>query len=83
MRISDTEPSSVSLGQTEELKKFKTVVQKCQKQAEAKRDGVKKKLKKLQFQLILRRKIWCSQNASNQPKSHALIDLVSAFIPDF
>ena len=38
MRISGNEPSSVILGQTEELK---TVVRKCQKQAEAKRDGVK------------------------------------------
>ena len=39
------------------VKKLKTVARKCQKQAEAKGDGVKKNPTKLQFQLILRQKI--------------------------
>ena len=40
MRISGTEPSSVILGQTGSLKGWKVMTKKCQKQAEAKRDGV-------------------------------------------
>ena len=40
MRTSGTAPSSVILSQTEKLHKLKIDAQKCQKQAEAKRDGV-------------------------------------------
>ena len=40
MRISGTEPLSVILSQTMWYKKLKNMPQKCQKQAEAKKDGV-------------------------------------------
>ena len=40
MRISGTEPSSMILSQTKHFKMLKSDTPKCQKQAEAKRDGV-------------------------------------------
>ena len=40
MRISGTEHSSVILTQTCSIKIWKLMTKKCQKQAEAKRDGV-------------------------------------------
>ena len=51
MRISGTEPSLVILSQKSSFKKWKVMSLKCQKQADAKRDGV------LQFQSVLTRKI--------------------------
>ena len=68
MRISGTEPSSVILSQT---KLFKKVVKWCRnkpKQAEAKRDGVINPQNN-NFNQFFSRKFWCSQNATNQPKS--------------
>ena len=40
MRISGTELSSVILSQTKWIQKLKMIARKCQKQAEAKTDGV-------------------------------------------
>ena len=40
MRILGTEPSSVILSQTYSIKCWKVMTKRCQKQAEAKRDGV-------------------------------------------
>ena len=40
MRISGTEPSSVILNQKRSFKSWIEISQKCQKQDEAKRDGV-------------------------------------------
>ena len=40
MRISVNEPSSVILSQRKCIQKLTIIAQKCQKQAEAKRDGV-------------------------------------------
>ena len=69
MRISGTEPSSVILSQRKLfLKKVKNVCPKVPKQGKAKRDGV---LNPQNYNLneFLTLKIWCSQNATNQPKS--------------
>ena len=40
MRILGNEPSSVILSQTKWIQKLRKIARKCQKQAEAKRDGV-------------------------------------------
>ena len=40
MRISGNEPPSVILSQTKRFQKLKMIARKCQKQAEAKKDGV-------------------------------------------
>ena len=56
MRISGYEPSSVILSQAKWFQKLKMIARKCQKQTEAKRDGVIKP-KTLHFQSILIRKI--------------------------
>ena len=40
MRIAGTDPSSVILSQTCSFKSWEVMTKKCQKQAEAKRDGV-------------------------------------------
>ena len=69
MCILGNKSSSVILSQ----KKTKVVLKvendglKVPKQDEAKMDGVINP--QLQFQSILIRKFWCSQNATNQPKS--------------
>ena len=69
MRISGTEPSSVILRQKgSSFKSCKMMSQKCQKQAEAKRDGVINP-QKYNFNEFWYGKFWCSQNATNQPKS--------------
>ena len=68
MRMSGTEPSSVFLSQTKRIQKLKMIARKCQKQAEAKRDGVINQ-QNYNFNLIWYGKFWCSQNATNQPKS--------------
>ena len=52
MRISGNEPSSVILSQTMWIQKLKMIAWKCQKQSEAKRDGVINPTK-LQLQSIL------------------------------
>ena len=68
MRISGTEPSSVILRQIKYFKKLRSDAQKASKQAEAKRDGVinPQNYNLNQFE---HRKFWCSQNATNRPKS--------------
>ena len=68
MRILGTEPSSVILCQTEKFQKLKIDAPKVLKQAEAKRDGVinTQNYNVSQFQ---NGKLWCSLNATNQPKS--------------
>ena len=68
MRISGTEPSSVILSQTEKFQKLKIDAPKVPKQAEAKRDGVINP-KNYNFNQFKHGKFWCSQNASNRPKS--------------
>ena len=69
IRISGTEPSSVILNQKGcSFKDYKMMSQKCQKQAEAKRDGVINP-QKYNFNQFWYGKFWCSQNATNQPKS--------------
>ena len=68
MRISVNEPSSVMLSQIKWFQNFKNSCPKVPKQAEVKRDG-EINPEKLQFQSILYGKVWCSQNATNQPKS--------------
>ena len=69
MRISGTEPSSVILSQKgSSFKSCKMMSQKYQKQAEAKRDGVINP-QKYNFNEFWYGKFWCSQNATNQPKS--------------
>ena len=69
MRISGTESSSVILGQKgSSFKSCKMMSQKCQKQAEGKRDGVVNP-QEYNFNQFRYRKFWCSQNATNQPKS--------------
>ena len=40
MRISGTEPSSVILAKQSRFKSWKVISEKCQKQSEAKKDGV-------------------------------------------
>ena len=66
MRISGTEPSSVILSQ--KGSSFKDWKVKSQKQAEAKRDGVINP-QNYNFNEFGYGKYWCSQNATNQPKS--------------
>ena len=69
MRISGTEPSSVILSQKGgTFKSWKVMSQKCQQQAEAKRDGVINP-KNYNFNQFWYGKFRCSQNATNQPKS--------------
>ena len=68
MRISGNEPSSVILSQTKWFEKLNIIACKCQKQAEAKRDGVIKP-QNYNFIQFLYGKFWCSQNATSQPKS--------------
>ena len=43
--------------------------QKCQKEAEAKSDGVINPQIYNFYQYLLRGKFWCSKNATNQPRS--------------
>ena len=68
MRSSCTEPLSVILGQTEQFQKLKTNAPKVPKQAEAKRDG-ETNPQNYYFSQFQHEKFWCSQNATNQPKS--------------
>ena len=71
MRMSGTEPSSVIIRQRKKFEMLKRDDQKCQKQDEAKSDGVINPTK-LQFQSILNTKnLDALKNATNQPKSTA------------
>ena len=68
MSISGTEPSSVILSQTNWFEKVESDALKLPKQAKAKRVGVinPQNYNSNQFK---HGKFWCSQNATNQPKS--------------
>ena len=68
MRISGTEPSSVTLSQTMKFQKLESDVPKVPKQVEAKRDGV---INPQNYNLspFKHGKFLCSQNATNQSKS--------------
>ena len=69
MRISGTKLSSVILSQKgSSFKGCKMMSQKCQKQAEAKRDD-EINPQKYNFNQFWYGKCWCSQNATHQPKS--------------
>ena len=69
MRISGTESSSVILSQKgSSFKGCKIMSQKSQTQAGAKRDGVINP-QNYNFNQFWYGKFWCSQNATNQPKS--------------
>ena len=65
MRISGTEPSSVILSQTEFFERVKNDALKCQNKVKPK--GWCNKL--AIFNEFKTRWNWCSQNATNQPKS--------------
>ena len=69
MRISGTESSSVILSQTKWSKKLKSDAQKVPKQGKTNRDGVINP-QNYNFNQFEDRKFWCSQNATNQPKSN-------------
>ena len=68
VRISGNETSSVILRQTKWFQKWKMWTRKCPKQAEANREGVSKS-QNYNLNQFLYRTFWCSQHATNQPKS--------------